>query len=159
MPSTQQSKIIKAPIDQVWGKLSNFHELPWAAGILPSIEKAGEKNAHEVGAKRILNGAFHETLTRLEPENFRLEYSIDDGPSPVSKEEVSNYIGVIQMSPMVEGDVTWLPGIHHGSPTRRTRLNSAMESILPYSTHWRSLLTNEASELAGRSWSTAPGRL
>jgi hypothetical protein len=106
MPSTQQSKIIKAPIDQVWGKLSNFHELPWAAEILPSVEKVGEKNAHEVGAKRILNDAFHETLTRFEPENFRLEYSIDDGPSPVSKKEVSNYVGVIQMSPMVEGDVT-----------------------------------------------------
>ena len=35
-----------------------------------------------------------------------LKYSIDDGPSPVSKEEVSNYYGVIKLSPSTESNKT-----------------------------------------------------
>ena len=106
MPSTHQSKTVNASLDEIWDKFSNFHDMPWAADILPSIEKVGDKSGHEVGAIRILNDAFHETLTRFDPENYRVEYSIDDGPSPVSKEDVSNYVGVIQLSPAVEGDGT-----------------------------------------------------
>jgi hypothetical protein len=35
-------------------------------------------------------------------------YSIDDGPSPVSKEEVSNYIGRVVVEPSGEGTrVEW----------------------------------------------------
>ena len=55
---------------------------------------------------RILNDAFHETLTRYDAENHLLEYSIDDGPSPVSKQEVSNYIGAIQLSPAQDSNGT-----------------------------------------------------
>lgn len=106
MPSTHQSIMVNAPIDAVWEKLNNFHEAPWASAILTSIEKVGEKNGQEIGAKRILNGVFHETLTRLDTGNYRVEYSIDDGPSPVSKEEVSNYMGVIQLDPAPHGDAT-----------------------------------------------------
>lgn len=39
-------------------------------------------------------------------ENYLLEYSIDDGPSPVSKEEVSNYRGLIKLSPAQDSDGT-----------------------------------------------------
>jgi len=99
LPSTHQSKVVNASIKEVWEKFNNFHKLPWAANVLSSVEKVGDIEANELGAKRVLNGAFHETLTRLDPGNYRVEYSIDDGPSPVSKEEVSNYIGVIQLSP------------------------------------------------------------
>ena len=63
----------------------------------------GDINGTEVGAKRILNGAFHETLTEIDPASHSLKYSIDDGPSPVSKEEVSNYVGTIQLSPATDG--------------------------------------------------------
>jgi len=110
MPSTHQSIVVGSSIDNVWGKFSNFHDMPWAAGILPSIKKVGDKTGGEVGAKRILNDAFHETLTKIDPVNYLLEYSIDDGPSPVSKEEVSNYIGVVQLEPAQDEDstlVTW----------------------------------------------------
>ena len=103
MPSTHQSKVVNAPPDEIWEKFSNFHDMPWANDILPSIDKVGDVGGEDVGAKRILNGAFHETLTRVDRDNYRIEYSIDDGPSPVSKEEVSNYIGVIQLAPSTDG--------------------------------------------------------
>lgn len=106
MPSTHQSIVVDAPIDAVWAKLNNFHEVPWASAILTSIEKVGDKNGQEIGAKRILNGVFHETLTLLDATNYRIEYSIDDGPSPVSKEEVSDYTGVIQLHSETDGKAT-----------------------------------------------------
>ena len=106
MPSTYQSIVVNASIENTWDKLSNFHELPWASKVLPIIEKIGDKNGDEVGAKRVLNDAFHETLTRVDLENYLLEYSIDDGPSPVSKDEVSNYRGLIKLSPAQDSDGT-----------------------------------------------------
>lgn len=106
MPSTHQSIMVNAPIDAVWKKLNNFHDAPWASAILTSIEKVGHKNGQEIGAKRVLNGVFHETLTLLDTNAYRMEYSIDDGPSPVSREEVSNYMGVIQLDPAPDGDAT-----------------------------------------------------
>ncbi len=106
MPSTYQSIVINAAISDIWDKLSNFHELSWAAKVLPSVEKVGGISGAEVGAKRVLNGAFHETLTKVDLQNNLLEYSIDDGPSPVSKEEVSNYRGIIQLSPAQDAEGT-----------------------------------------------------
>ena len=106
MPSTYQSIIINTTIENIWSKFSNFHDISWAAKVLPSIEKVGDISGNEVGAKRVLNGAFHETLTRVDAENYLVEYSIDDGPSPVSKEEVSNYRGVIRLSPAQDAEGT-----------------------------------------------------
>ncbi len=103
MPSTTQSKAINAPVDSVWELFSNFHDLSWAARVLSSCEKVGDIDGTEVGAKRILNGAFHETLTEIHPPGRWLKYSIDDGPSPVSKDEVSNYIGEIRLHPAADG--------------------------------------------------------
>jgi hypothetical protein len=113
MPVTNQSKVINASIDAVWEKFSNFHDLSWASGVVPSCENTGDINGTKVGAKRLLNGVFHETLTELNADTYSLKYSIDDGPSPVSKQEVSNYIGSIQLraaeggGTLVEWDSSW----------------------------------------------------
>jgi hypothetical protein len=106
MPSTHQSITINTSIEDVWAKFSDFHHMPWASNVLSSVEKVGENSGNEIGAKRVLNGAFHETLTKFDPANYRLVYSIDDGPSPVSKDEVSNYIGVVQLNTNEDGGTT-----------------------------------------------------
>ncbi len=98
MPSTTQSIIIKAPIKEVWNKISNFHDMSWAPNVITHVEKVGNKHGGEVGAKRILNNAFHETLIVFNADEYFFKYSVDDGPSPVSKDEVSNYIGVVELS-------------------------------------------------------------
>ena len=103
MPSTTQSKVVKASMDAVWEKLSNFHDTSWAPNVAKSCDKVGAVGGYDVGAKRLLNGVFHETLTKTDKGTYSIEYSIDDGPSPVSKEEVSNYLGTIQLSPAADG--------------------------------------------------------
>ena len=35
---------------------------------------------HKLSAKRVLNGAFHETLLALDDDARVIRYSIDDGP-------------------------------------------------------------------------------
>jgi hypothetical protein len=52
---------------------------------------------HEIGAKRILNDAFHERLLSLNNDEMKFTYSIDDGPSVVSKDNVEGYIGEVKV--------------------------------------------------------------
>lgn len=108
MSSTYQSIVVNASVDEVWQRVKNFHDFSWASQVITSCEAVGSKGPTDVGAKRILNDAFHETLIRMEPENHLLEYSIDDGPSPVSASEVSNYVGSLQLHPVTLGEATFV---------------------------------------------------
>ncbi|MDH3526082.1 MAG: SRPBCC family protein [Gammaproteobacteria bacterium] len=99
MPSTSQSIVVPAPVDEVWARLSNFHDFSWAPNVITHVDKVGERAASEVGAKRILNQVFHETLIEIDADQHLLRYSIDDGPSPVAPRDVSNYIGSIRLAP------------------------------------------------------------
>ncbi len=97
MPSTDQSIKINAPIGDVWNRVKDFHDFSWAPNVITSVEKVGSAEGTSVGAKRILNGAFHETLIEIDNAKHLLRYSIDDGPSPVSKDDVSNYVGSVKL--------------------------------------------------------------
>lgn len=108
MPSTYQSIVVEAPVDDVWDRLRDFHDFSWAPQVITSCEAVGDAGGTEVGAKRILNGAFHETLTTIDDNDHCLEYSIDDGPNPVSPSDVSNYRGRIRVLPVTEGDATFI---------------------------------------------------
>ena len=114
MPTCYQSIIVSAPIEKVWDKVKNFHDMLWADQVITQCDAVGNVGATDVGAKRILNNAFHETLLECNDDEYRVRYSIDDGPSPVSAEEVKNYIGQIQLKPVtlsnetfVEWESTW----------------------------------------------------
>ncbi len=104
MPVTYQSTVVKASLGDVWERISNFHDLSWAPEVITKCEKIGDVSCGEVGAKRVLNDAFHETVTRVDAGEHVIEYSIDDGPSPVSQNDVSNYLGVIKLKPVTMGD-------------------------------------------------------
>ncbi len=106
MPVTNQSVVINASVNDVWTRFSNFHDLSWAPNVIASVEKVGDIDGGRVGAQRILNGVFHETLVEIDDDAYFLRYSIDDGPSPVSRDEVSNYIGVVNLSAAEEGAKT-----------------------------------------------------
>ena len=108
MPSTYQSIIVNAPLDQVWDTVNDFHDLSWAPNVIEKCEAEGDASGTEPGAKRILNEAFHETQIEWNEEDHRIRYSIDDGPSPVSKDEVSNYIGQLRLLPVTENNVTFV---------------------------------------------------
>ena len=98
MPETNQSININAPIADVWSKLNDFHDFSWAPNVITNVDKIGDISGNQAGAKRILNNAFHETLVEIDNEAYSLKYSIDDGPEPVSKNDVSNYFGSIKLS-------------------------------------------------------------
>lgn len=104
------SIVIDAPADQVWGKIRNFHDLSWAAGVIEKCEAVGSIPASQIGAKRVLNNAFHETLHALDDLAHVVRYSIDDGPDAVSRDNVHGYIGEVRVSPVTENNgsfVVW----------------------------------------------------
>ncbi|MCJ8293293.1 MAG: SRPBCC family protein [Colwellia sp.] len=99
---------ISAPVATVWQKISNFHDMSWAEGVITSLVKVGQLSGTELGAKRILNDAFHETLISLDAKAYTFSYSIDDGPGPIAKSAVSNYLGVVKLSASSTGSlVEW----------------------------------------------------
>ncbi len=99
---------IDSPINTVWKTICDFHDMSWAPEVITSLTKVGDKNGNEVGAKRVLNDAFHETLTKVDADAFTFSYSIDDGPGPVSNSVVDNYIGVVKLTETDDGTlVEW----------------------------------------------------
>ena len=104
--SCYHSAVINASIDDVWSTISNFHELNWAPDVITSVTAVGDIPGTEVGAKRILNDAFRETLLSIDPEGCLLTYSIDDGPGVVAIDAVSNHIGAVKLHPITVGGQT-----------------------------------------------------
>ncbi len=104
----QNSTVVNAPIDKVWSALRDFHDMGWAEGVITSLDKVGDLGGTDVGAKRVLNGAFHETLMSLDDEGCKLTYSIDDGPDAVSKENVQGYVGCVRAYPVTDANRTFV---------------------------------------------------
>ncbi|GJL61446.1 MAG: hypothetical protein NPIRA04_01000 [Nitrospirales bacterium] len=108
MGKCYNSVVVAAPCEAVWKVLRGFHDLSWAAGVVTQVEKVGELDGEQVGAKRILNGAFHETLVSIDDRERTFMYRIDDGPGPVSKDAVNNYIGAARVLPITENNTAFV---------------------------------------------------
>ena len=108
MGKTYQSIIINVPVDKVWSAIRNFHDMSWAPNVITQLDIVGTKKGDEIGAGRILNGVFHETLREMEDGNYSLSYSIDDGPPPVSKSDINNYRGRLSLRPVTETNSTFV---------------------------------------------------
>ena len=108
MGKTYQSIVINAPADRVWKSIRNFHDLSWSPNVITGVDRVGDVPGDQIGAKRVLNGAFHETLKELNDEERTFAYSITDGPSPVSKADVNNYVGRVAVRPITEGSGTFV---------------------------------------------------
>lgn len=108
MGQCYNSAVIAAPVDRVWQALRDFHDLSWAAGVVEKVETLGNKAGTEVGAQRVLNGAFRETLIELDDNQRRLRYTMDDGPGPVASDAVERYVGTLQLRPVTVGEGTFV---------------------------------------------------
>jgi hypothetical protein len=108
MKSTYQSIVIDAPIETVWERVKDFHDLSWASSVITKCVDSGDKKGTEVGAKRILNGVFYETLIEHDGSTHTVRYTIDDGPAPVSKGEVNNYVGCLHLLPVTKNNTTFV---------------------------------------------------
>ena len=103
MGSTFQEIEINAPVDTVWQTIRNFHDASWAPNVIADMQVVGDKPGDEPGAGRILNGVFHETLQTLDDDARIFTYSIDDGPLPLGKDEMNNYIGRVAVESAASG--------------------------------------------------------
>ena len=99
---------VSAPIDTVWKAVRDFHNLSWAQGVVEKVDVVGELAGNQIGAKRIINGVFYETLVTLSELDHVVEYSIDDGPGPVAKDQVRNYIGHLRLYPITAENTTFV---------------------------------------------------
>ena len=108
MGQTYQSIVINAPAEKVWKAIRAFNNAAWAPNVVTSIESTGSATGDQPGDTRVLNGVFHETLVNLDDAARTFTYSIDDGPPPVSKADVSHYRGVVSMRPITEGGGTFV---------------------------------------------------
>lgn len=108
MGKTYQSITVNAPVAEVWAVVRNFHDLSWAGGIIETCKAVGDVPGTSVGARRLLNGVFHETLRAIDERERTLSYTIDDGPSPVSKNEVKDYVGTLTVYPITEEKRTFI---------------------------------------------------
>ena len=100
------SAVIPAPVDKLWSALRNFHDLSWAEGVVETVEVIGDAAPDQIGAGRLINGAFRETLLALDDNARALKYSIDDGPGPASKDNVGGYVGDVRLHAISEDDTT-----------------------------------------------------
>ena len=100
--------VVNAPVEQVWAALRNFHDLSFAPKVITSLEPVGDAAGDQLGAKRVLNGAFYETLQSLNDVDRVVKYSIDDGPEAVSRDRVSGYIGVVRVFAVTDGNGTFV---------------------------------------------------
>lgn len=102
------STTIKAQDDYVWSLVRDFYEMSWAKGVITRVDTVGEIAPDQPGAKRVLNEVFHETLVELNDDEKYFVYSIDDGPGPVSKKVVSNYLGRVRVTPVTSTGETFV---------------------------------------------------
>lgn len=106
--SCYNSTVVPAPVDKVWGKLRDFHDMSWARGVVESCETVGSVPGTQIGARRVLNKAFHETLRGLDDARRVIRYSIDDGPAALAKGRVTNYIGEVSAFPITDTNNTFV---------------------------------------------------
>jgi hypothetical protein len=95
-------------VDKVWQAIRNFHDTDWSKNVIVKLDKVGAAGGLEIGARRILNDAFHETLRTLDEDSRSFTYTIDDGPGPVSKDAVSTYTGAVRLLPITENNTTFV---------------------------------------------------
>ena len=101
MGQTFQSITINRSADEVWGAISNFHDLSWAPNVVTGVEVVGDAGGDQIGAGRVLNGVFKETLRSVDADARVFTYSIDEGPGPL--EECSNYQGKVSVQASEDG--------------------------------------------------------
>lgn len=108
MGKCYNSTVVNAPIETLWGLLKDFHNLSWGDLVISKVDVIGDIEGTKVGAKRVLNDAFHETLLSVDDENFSFTYSIDDGPAPLNKENIKYYVGEVTLYSVTDSNETFV---------------------------------------------------
>jgi len=103
MVKVYTSSVIDAPADRVWARVRDFNGLPgWTPFVAESRIENGEP-ADKVGCIRNFRlkdgGVIRERLLTLSDYDYQCAYSILESPMGVR-----NYIAVLKVSPITDGD-------------------------------------------------------
>lgn len=101
------SVVVDAPVNRVWGAMRNFHDMSWAADEV-ECEPVGAYAGNQIGAKRIINGTFYETLIGLDDQARVMRWRIDIGSDSAVKDNVAEIIGEIRVLPITEDNTTFV---------------------------------------------------
>jgi hypothetical protein len=104
--------VVNAPVGEVWRLIRNFHDMSWTKAV-SSLEPVGDARSDQAGAKRILNGGFHETLLGINDLDHVFQYQITDGPSPVSPGDLKFYYGTVSVLPVTDGNASYVSWVTH----------------------------------------------
>jgi hypothetical protein len=107
MPRIYNSIIVPAPIEQVWSRIRDFHDFSWAPSAVISCSKVGESDGYSAGAMRLINDAFLEKLIACSDTEKRIMYAIEEAPSPVSSNEIHDYVGNLHLLPVTADNTTF----------------------------------------------------
>jgi hypothetical protein len=102
------SIVIQAPIDEVWKTIGNFHDLSWADPVLTKLEPIGDTPGEQVGAKRILENQYHETLIMYDAGRFTFSYTTENIPAEFSNSNVTDYVSTIRLLPVTANNATFV---------------------------------------------------
>ena len=102
------SIVIDAPVEKVWSAFQNFHDMSAFPNVVEKLDKVGDIPGTDIGAKRVLNGVFRETLTYFNEADKNLRYTIDDGPGPLEGEKCQGYVGEVRLYPVTENNGTFV---------------------------------------------------
>lgn len=108
MGTCWNSTVVKAGIDDTWQTVRDFHALAWAEPVVTSVQAVGEHPGTQVGAQRVLNEVFHETLVEHDDEQKTFAYNIDDGPGPIARDQVTRYQGRVTLFPVTDTGETFV---------------------------------------------------
>ncbi len=109
MGKCYNSVVVQAPVEKVWDTIRDFHKIQdWAPNVISDIKVVGELKGDQIGAKRVLNDAFHETLQGLDDVSRTIQYTIDNGPGAVAKDKVRNYVGTVKIYPITSNNTTFV---------------------------------------------------
>jgi len=106
MGKTHQTIDINAPAESVWAAMRNFHDMSWSKNVITECKPVGDIAGDQVGAQRLLNQAFSETLRELDDAQRTFSYTIDEGPSPISSKDVTNFVSRVRVEPSGDGQGT-----------------------------------------------------
>jgi len=76
--------------------------------VVTKVDRIGAAGGTDIGAKRILNDAFYETLVSLDDDARSFSYTIDDGPGPVAKDVIQRYVGSVRVLPVTDRDASFV---------------------------------------------------
>jgi hypothetical protein len=101
------SIVINAPADEVWNNVKNFGDLSSAKTVVSKVDILGDKSPNEIGAQWTLNDAIEESLLSVAEGCKKFTDSIDDGPGPVSKDSVGEYVGEVSVYLVSENNTSF----------------------------------------------------